>query len=177
MIAVISDSHIPSRAKKIPEKFLEVVKEADKVVHCGDFVTKETYDMLEQKSKEFIAVKGNCDRFHLPNSETFNIDDFSVGAYHGTGINPRGHHPTLLRIADDLEVDVLIHGHTHEQETVKKQENLLLNPGSCTGVGGGSSTDGKPEMLTFEVEASQVKVELLEFDEGEVKKVEEIFEL
>ncbi len=177
MIAVISDSHIPRRADNIPDKFLEIVEEADKVVHCGDFVTKETFDMLEQKSEEFVAVKGNCDRFHLPNSETFNIDDFSFGAYHGTGINPRGHHPTLLRIADDLEVDVLIHGHTHQQEAVKKQGTLLLNPGSCTGVGGGSSNDGNPEMLTFEVKASTIKVEKMELDEGEVKKIAESFEL
>lgn len=177
MITIISDSHIPSRAKEIPDKFLSKVEKADVVVHCGDFVTKETFNMLEQKSSRFIAVKGNCDRFHLPNSETFEKGELSFGAYHGTGINPRGHHPTLLRIADDLEIDVLIHGHTHQQEAVRKEGTVLLNPGSCTGVGGGSSREGNPKMMTAEVEKSSLKVQKLELDDGEVKKVEEIFEV
>jgi len=176
MIVAVSDSHIPGRAEKIPEKFLNKVENADLVAHAGDFVTKDVYDMIEGKADDFYAVKGNCDKFDLPNSETFEVDGVSVGVYHGTGINPRGHHPTLVKIANDLDVDVLIHGHTHQQEAVKKQDKVLLNPGSSTGVGGGSSDRGNPKMMEIEIDGDRLDASLIELDDG-VKKIEESFEL
>lgn len=166
MIAVISDSHIPSRAEEIPEKFLEKVEKAEITVHCGDFVTEELHDCIEAKAEKFVAVKGNCERFELPSSETFSYEGHNFGAYHGTGINPRGHHPTLLRIVDDLDVDVLFHGHTHQQEAVKKEGKLLLNPGSCTGVGGGSSERGNPKMITVDDDQGSLIVKLVELTDG-----------
>ena len=163
MIAVISDSHIPHRAESIPEEFLEKVKESDLTVHCGDFETIEVYDMLEKAAEKFIAVKGNCDRFKLPNSETFEKRNMAFGVYHGTGIVPRGDHDTLCKIAEeDLEVDVILHGHTHKQEAENIEGSILVNPGSCTGVGGGSSRQGKPKMATIEPGDSALNVTLIE---------------
>lgn len=177
MIAVISDSHLPSRAEKIPRRVLDIVEKADKVVHCGDFATKDVHNRLEEKSCEFYAVKGNCEQFRLPSSETFSVNSVDFGVYHGTGINPRGHHPTLVRVANDLNADVLFHGHTHEQEAVKKDGKILLNPGSCTGVGGGSSDKGTPKMIIVEVEDEKLEVELIEEQGGELERETKIFEV
>lgn len=154
MIAVVSDSHIPSRAKEIPGDFLDILKEADTVVHCGDFASEEFFESdFNQEYDDFYAVKGNCDFFDLPASETFERDGVKFGVYHGTGIVPRGDHETLVDIAENkLNIDVLLHGHTHKQEAVQVGGTVLLNPGSCTGVGGGSAREGKPRMLTFELE-------------------------
>lgn len=163
MIAVISDSHIPHRAESIPDEFLEKVREADLTVHCGDFETVKVYDMLEKTAEKLIAVKGNCDRFELPNSEIFERKNILFGVYHGTGIVPRGDHDTLCKIADeDLEVDVLLHGHTHQQEAEAVEGSVLINPGSCTGVGGGSSRQGNPKMATIEPGESMINVVLIE---------------
>ena len=87
---------------------------------------------------------------------------------HGTGITPRGHRPTLANIADQMGVDVLFHGHTHKQEAVEEDGKILLNPGSCTGVGGGSARPGKPKMMTVEP-AEQLKLSLIELKNGELK--------
>jgi putative phosphoesterase len=150
MIAVISDSHIPNRAEKIPEEFLEKLEEADTAVHCGDFQKEEIYEDLEEKY-DIIGVKGNCDFFDIPVSEKFEEARIKFGIYHGSGINPRGHHPTLANTADQLNVDVLFHGHTHQQETAEHDGKILLNPGSCTGVGGGSAREKNPSMMTVEI--------------------------
>lgn len=160
MIAVISDSHIPNRAEKIPGKFHEKLEKAETAVHCGDFESEEKYQELKEKY-DIIGVKGNCDFFDIPASEKFEEKDIEFGVYHGAGINPRGHHPTLVKTAETLNVEVLFHGHTHQQEIAEASGKILLNPGSCTGVGGGSSSKKNPSMMTVEIsEASQESLEV-----------------
>ena len=165
MIAVISDSHIPNRSEKIPEEFHEKLGKADKALHCGDFETQEKYEELKEKY-DIIGVKGNCDFFDIPASEKFTINDIEFGIYHGAGITPRGHHPTLAKTADTLNVEVLFHGHTHQQEIAEYENKILINPGSCTGVGGGSSSEKNPSMMTLEVsETGELEVKIFEKDQ------------
>lgn len=176
MIAVISDSHVPRRADGIPSKFIEVLKESELAVHCGDFTDESVKEKLEDHC-DLIAVKGNCDFFDLPNSEKFEKNSFTFGVYHGTGISPRGHHPTLVKICGDLDADILLHGHTHKQEAVKKDGKILLNPGSCTGVSGGASRETLPKMMKIDFENNQLNVELIELDSGQLKASQETFEI
>ncbi|MFT4892824.1 MAG: putative phosphoesterase [Candidatus Nanohaloarchaea archaeon] len=174
MIAVISDSHVPNRAPEIPKQFIEKVEEAELVVHCGDFATEEVYGEIKEFSEQLVAVKGNCDFFQLPNSETFERKGFEFGVYHGTGISPRGDHGTLLDIAENkMDVEILLHGHTHQEEIFEESGTLLLNPGSCTGVGGGSARSSNPTMMLVET-GTELVVKLLELVDGEiqVRKVE-----
>ncbi|MFP4038458.1 MAG: YfcE family phosphodiesterase [Candidatus Nanohaloarchaea archaeon] len=172
MIAILSDSHIPGRAEKIPEKFWEKVEEADVTVHAGDYARKETFNAVEEYSKEFYGVKGNCDFFEtdeLENSQRFERKGLSFGVYHGTGVTPRGHTPTLQKIAsEDLEVEVLIHGHTHRQQIVLGEKALLLNPGSCTGAGGGASRESAPTMMTVDL-GEKLEASILKIEGGELK--------
>lgn len=176
MIAVISDSHIPKRAEKMPEEFHEQLEKADISVHCGDFVSEEFKDELEEHG-ELVAVKGNCDHFDLEPSETFEKEELKFGAYHGTGITPRGHHPTLVNTAETISCDVLFHGHSHQEEAVKKDGKILINPGSCTGVGGGTAKPGNPTMARIYVKEG-LKVEILEeTDEGLEVKEEKKFQI
>jgi putative phosphoesterase len=168
MIAIISDSHIPSRAPEIPKEFLEKCDDADIVVHCGDFETEEIHEELERRFDNFVAVRGNTDRVELPKYEKFNANKIRFGVNHGTGISPRGHKPTLANIADQMEVEVLLNGHTHHQEAVKENSKVLLNPGSCTGVGGGSSRPGNPKMMVVEPN-TELEVEMIELKNGGFK--------
>ncbi|MFB6245850.1 MAG: YfcE family phosphodiesterase [Candidatus Nanohaloarchaea archaeon] len=161
MISVLSDTHIPMRADVMPGEFWSRVERSDLVVHCGDFEAEEVYREFEDRSDSFIGVRGNCDRFRLQNSAKFERNGVKFGVYHGSGISPRGHHPTLRDIAENkLKVDVLLHGHTHEQEAVERGGKVLLNPGSATGVGGGSSQKGNPEMIELSVD-SKLEVRLV----------------
>ncbi|WP_414838228.1 YfcE family phosphodiesterase [Candidatus Nanosalina sp. VS9-1] len=174
MIAIISDSHIPKRAEKIPEEFHEKLEQASKTVHCGDFETQEKYEKLKEKY-DVIGVKGNCDFFDLEASQKFSVNGVKFGAYHGAGITPRGHHPTLVQTAETLDVDVLFHGHTHQQEIAEHEGKILLNPGSCTGVGGGSSREKNPSMMTVKASEKGLEVKIFEKDRksGEIEVSEE----
>lgn len=167
-IAVVSDSHIPQREDEIPEEFWEFIENSDVTVHAGDFTAKETYNALEEYSDEFYAVKGNCDFFQdpeLPQSEKFEIKGHKIGVYHGTGIQPRGHKPTLQKIAKkDLEVDILIHGHTHIQDVEKTEDLLLINPGSSTGAGGGTANPSNPQMITLQINNQNLIVKKIELN-------------
>lgn len=174
MIAVLSDSHIPSRAEEIPEKFWDKIEEAEIVVHAGDYAREETFNALEAYSNNFYGVKGNCDFFesdNLQESHNFKYQGLNFGVYHGTGISPRGHTPTLEKIASkDLEADILIHGHTHQQDITETEKALLLNPGSCTGVGGGSARPSNPTMMVLNVEDTVLDATILEFRDGEIQE-------
>lgn len=169
MIVVISDSHVPNRAKEIPKPVLDKVQEADKVVHCGDFATKEVFKELKDFNENLVAVKGNCDFFELPNSEAFENEGVKLGIYHGTGITPRGDHETLLDIAENkLKVDILLHGHTHQEEIHEEDGTVLLNPGSCTGVGGGSARSSNPTIIELGFDKT-VNIKLYEEQDDELK--------
>lgn len=165
MIAVISDSHVPRRADEIPSRFREQTEEAEVCVHSGDLTSGEVLEELEE-SADTIAVKGNCDLIELESSAKFEFAGISFGVYHGSGIKPRGHVPTLLEVANKLEVEALIHGHTHEIMVKKQEGKLLLNPGSCTGVGGGTAEPGKPSMLRLKDEKGLVVEKLVLEDPG-----------
>ncbi len=174
-IAVVSDSHIPDRADKIPEKFWDKIEEADIAVHAGDFAREETFNALETYSNNFYGVKGNCDFFEtdeLEDSHSFEAKSIQFGVYHGTGIVPRGHTPTLEKIAsEDLEVDVLIHGHTHQEEIEYTGKVLLLNPGSCTGVGGGSSNPSNPTMMVISIEDGELDANILKCEDEQLLNI------
>ncbi|PSH02098.1 MAG: YfcE family phosphodiesterase [Nanohaloarchaea archaeon QH_8_44_6] len=176
MIAVISDSHIPKRAKDIPEKFYSILDEAETIVHCGDIVSKDFKEKIEQHG-ELVAVKGNCDRIDLEPSETFEKQGLKFGAYHGSGITPRGHHPTLVKTAETLSCDILFHGHSHKEEIVKEDGKILVNPGSCTGVGGGTAKPGNPTMAKIILEKG-LKAQIIEkTDKGLKVQKEKIFQI
>jgi len=168
MIAIISDSHIPSRAAEIPEEFLEKCDKAELVVHCGDFETEGVYEELNERFENFVAVRGNIDRVDISKYEEFERNNIRFGVTHGTGISPRGHKPTLANIADQMDVKVLFHGHTHQQEAAEENGKVLLNPGSCTGVGGGSARPGNPKMMIVELNIV-FEVNLIELKNGELK--------
>lgn len=175
MIAVLSDSHIPKRAENIPDIFLDKLEDASVIVHCGDFEKEEVYEEL-RKYGELIGVKGNCDMFDLQNSAKFEQNNIDFCVYHGSGIRPRGHHPTLIKAANRIGGKVLFHGHTHQQEAVKKEEKILLNPGSCTGVGGATAREGNPKMMLV-YPNEELKVELLELKNGELDLEEKSFKI
>jgi putative phosphoesterase len=173
MIAIVSDSHIPTRADEIPEPFWDKIEKADITVHAGDYDREETFNAVETYSEEFYGVKGNCDFFEaddLEQSHTFEHEELSFGVYHGTGITPRAHTPTLVKIAEeDLDAQILIHGHSHHEEIELEENTLLLNPGSCTGAGGGSARSSNPTMMTLEIENGEITAKILELEDEDVE--------
>lgn len=131
LIGVISDTHIPTRSVKIPEKVFEVFEGVDMILHAGDLECDSVIEELETIAP-VVCVRGNCDtNSNLNEAEVIDIEDVKVGLTHGV-VYPRGDTQQLYYIAKELGVDVLVSGHTHQPMVEKIGDVILLNPGSPT---------------------------------------------
>ena len=149
-IVVISDTHIPERASKIPNVILKFAQQADIVVHAGDFTSKSVYESLKSYGK-LVAVSGNMDFIALPEKEVFKAKNVKFGVFHGHGVYPRGDFEKLTKIGEEMDVDVLLTGHTHSP-AVHKGDLVIVNPGSATGAWGGGGGSGFPSFAVISVE-------------------------
>lgn len=133
LIGVISDTHIPERAKKIPDKVFELFEEVDLILHAGDLVSVDVLKQLE-KIAPTRCVQGNMDNYYglnLPKNDIIDVEGIKIGLNHGE-VYPRGDTQQLKYIAQELGVDVLISGHTHWAFMKELNSIVLLNPGSPT---------------------------------------------
>ncbi|MBW8873001.1 MAG: metallophosphoesterase family protein, partial [Leifsonia sp.] len=60
-LLLISDTHVPKRARSLPAQVLAAVDAADVVIHAGDWVDAATLDLLEERSQRLVGVYGNND--------------------------------------------------------------------------------------------------------------------
>jgi len=129
-IIVVSDTHISEW--KLPEKLLELMEDADLVVHAGDFDCYNVYKKFQ--SYELKAVSGNMDdkkiKEELPEVETFSVEGVKFGVIHkGNYLNDFS---DLGYKALELNVNFLIFGHIHRFVLENFKNAVLLCPGSPT---------------------------------------------
>lgn len=130
-IGVISDTHIPVRAKEIPREVLEAFSDADLIIHAGDIVSFEVLNELA-KLAPVEAVSGNMDpaeiKEQLPPTKTVQVGNKKIVVMHGQG-SPE----ETVRMAETgfPGADCVVFGHTHRPYTGYKGRTLILNPGSC----------------------------------------------
>ena len=134
-ILVISDTHIPHRAKELPERVMEELDRVDVVVHAGDFTSFNFYLELRALSPSLKAVRGNMDDSDiydtLPEKLIFEADGFKIGLTHGFG-SPFGIEKRVIKLFDSENIDLLIFGHTHRPLDKTINGLHLFNPGSPT---------------------------------------------
>ena len=134
-IGVISDTHIPDRAKDIPKKILEDFAGVDMIIHVGDLVDLSVLKKLKSICANTLAVWGNMDpaqvRSQLPEKEVIKVGKFKIGIMHGYGA-PANLISLLGSVFKDDNVDVIIFGHSHNGVNEKREGVLFFNPGSAT---------------------------------------------
>ena len=131
LIGLISDTHIPDRAKEIPEKVFEAFSEVDLIMHAGDLTSPKVIDDLEQIAP-VMAIQGNMDRargIDLPAAKVIEAEGLKIGIVHGE-VYPRADTQQLVYLAKELDADILISGHSHQPKIEQTDGVLLLNPGS-----------------------------------------------
>ena len=132
-LGLISDTHIPVRARNIPKKVFEVFEKVDFIVHAGDLVEISVIDDLEQLAP-VLAVYGNMDgpeiRGKLPKLNSVKVFDWKIGVMHDPGaIFGMG---KMREIAKQNGFNILVHGHTHNSSIRWEGNTLFINPGSPT---------------------------------------------
>lgn len=133
-LLVLADTHLPKRAKRLPDVVLAALADTDGVIHAGDWVDEATLDLLLAHSPLVIGVAGNNDgaelHARLPEVATATIDGVRLAVVHETG-------PATgreRRIEDRFrDTDVLVFGHSHiPWDSTSPRGLRLLNPGSPT---------------------------------------------
>ncbi|WP_406193538.1 MULTISPECIES: metallophosphoesterase family protein [unclassified Streptomyces] len=133
-LLLMSDTHLPKRAKALPEPLLAELPRADVVFHAGDWVDSATLDLLESRSARLIGVHGNNDgpdlRARLPEVAYVDLGGLRFGVVHETGPAQGREARCAARFPD---LDVLVFGHSHiPWDTTAPTGLRLLNPGSPT---------------------------------------------
>ncbi|NHN41953.1 YfcE family phosphodiesterase [Halorubellus sp. JP-L1] len=133
-LVIFGDTHVPSRASEIPEWVLDAVREADHVVHTGDFDSQEAYETVTDAAPSLTAVAGNMDPRNLDVSvvEPFEREGVRFVVTHGTG-PVESYRERVLDVGREEDADVVVAGHTHEVVDEVVDGIRLLNPGSATG--------------------------------------------
>ena len=133
-LLLISDTHLPARARVLPPQVWDEVAAADVVVHAGDWVDVALLDELAERSKRLIGVYGNNDgpalRARLPEIARAELDGVRLSVIHETGAKQGREQRCDAQFPD---TDVLVFGHSHiPWDTVAPSGLRLLNPGSPT---------------------------------------------
>jgi putative phosphoesterase len=133
-LVIMSDTHIPLRAKDLPPRLWDAVDAADLVVHAGDWVDAATLGRIQARAAQFVGVYGNNDgpelRERLPEIARFSAGGIRFAVVHETG--PAGGREARCE-ARFPDADVLVFGHSHiPWDSTCRSGLRLLNPGSPT---------------------------------------------
>lgn len=132
-IAIISDTHLPRGARRLPVACVERLKGADLILHAGDLMTMAVLRELEAYG-EVVAIHGNVDdaevRAALPASAAVETEGATIAVTHDAG-PAKGRLARLRRRFPAADAVVFGHSHIplHERATDGFQ---IFNPGSPT---------------------------------------------
>jgi putative phosphoesterase len=134
-IAIISDTHMPKGARRLPPACVERLRAADLIVHAGDLSTLAVLEEIREYGP-VVAVQGNVDdagvRVALPTVATVDVDGSRLVVIHDAG-------PSVGRLARMRrlfpEADAVVFGHSHiplHEFTDDESGFQIFNPGSPT---------------------------------------------
>lgn len=133
-VLMTADTHLPKRARRLPDELWAAVEAADLVLHAGDWVDVALLDELEARSRRLVGVHGNNDhgvlRERLPEVARVEVEGLRFAVVHETGPATGRERRCDERFPD---TDVLVFGHSHiPWDTTTPTGLRLLNPGSPT---------------------------------------------
>ena len=129
-LAVIADTHMPRGRRRLP---VERLRDADLILHAGDFSTTEVLDELEAIGPPVAAVHGNVDepalRERLPEERVVDAGGVRIGMVHDAG--PAKGRLARLRTRFP-EAQAVVFGHSHIPLHEEHEGFQIFNPGSAT---------------------------------------------
>jgi putative phosphoesterase len=134
-LAVVADTHLPRRSRRLPEACVELLRAADLILHAGDFTTAAVLDELEALGPPVAAVFGNVDepavRARLPAERVVVAAPARIGLLHDAG-PARGRLERLRRRFPDADAVIFGHSHIPLHERDAATGFQIFNPGSPT---------------------------------------------
>ncbi|WP_416838414.1 metallophosphoesterase [Haloferax sp. DFSO52] len=129
MLVVVSDTH-STDGHRLTSRTLDAVRDADLVVHAGDFMRESVLDAFIDEAAQFLAVYGNNDgpeiRARIPEARNFTYGGVEFAMTH----TRRGGGTALSLFGRERGADAVIFGHSHRPVFDGTAAIPLLNPGS-----------------------------------------------
>jgi putative phosphoesterase len=133
VVAVISDTHLPRGKRRLPDPCLGRLREADLILHAGDFTGVSVLEEIEAIGPPVAAVHGNMDteelRRRLPAERTVDAGGARIGMVHDGG--PAAGRLARLRRRFP-EAQAAVFGHSHIPLHEAEDGFQIFNPGSPT---------------------------------------------
>jgi uncharacterized protein len=133
VVAVISDTHLPRGARRLPAACRERLAAADAILHAGDFVDYTVLLDLQAIGPPLHAVHGNVDdpvlTRRLPAERIVELGGARIAMVHDAG--PRERRLQRLR-ARFPDADAVVFGHSHLPLHESAGGFQIFNPGSPT---------------------------------------------
>jgi uncharacterized protein len=135
LVAVISDTHMPRGARRLPDAFVERIRAADLLLHAGDFMTVEVLRELERIGPPLVGVHGNVDtaelRRLLPAERIVRAEGARIAMVHDAGASAGRLERLRRRFGDSA--DAVVFGHSHLPLHERAADGFqIFNPGSPT---------------------------------------------
>jgi putative phosphoesterase len=130
-LAVISDTHMPRGARRLPDRCVAELRAADAILHCGDWMRREVVDEIAALGPPVHGIRGNVDAPDVPFGarEQVELGGARIGMIHDPG-PARGRLERLRHWFPDA--DAVLFGHTHQPEHETRDGFQIFNPGSPT---------------------------------------------
>lgn len=173
LVLIIGDLYIPHRAHDLPSKFrkLLVPGKIQQILCTGNVCDQETYEYLRTVASDVCIVRGDYDEnTTFPPSAVVVHPPIRVGIVHGHQCVPTGDLDVLSALARQMDVDVLVSGHTHTFQAIEYGGRFFVNPGSATGAWTGlHNSDPTPSFALMDIQGPVVVTYVYQLVEGEVR--------
>ncbi|KAI8031364.1 Vacuolar protein sorting-associated protein 29 [Camellia lanceoleosa] len=172
LVLAIGDLHIPHRAPDLPPKFksMLVPGKIQHIICTGNLCIKEVHDYLKSLCPSLHITRGEYDEdARYPETKTLTIGQFKLGLCHGHQVVPWGDLDSLAMLQRQIDVDILVSGHTHQFKAYKHEGGVVINPGSATGAYSSITYDVNPSFVLMDIDSLRVVVYVYELIDGEVK--------
>lgn len=134
------------------------------VLHAGDFIAPFVVPRFKPLESRLIGVFGNNDaeletlrrNFAEMNGEIrgrfaeIGVERLKIAMLHGE------EEELLKSLINAGSYDIVVHGHTHEVKTYRKEGTLVINPGEACGYLTGKATIAVLDTQTLRVEVIQL---------------------
>ncbi|EEC51438.1 predicted protein [Phaeodactylum tricornutum CCAP 1055/1] len=173
LVLVLGDVHIPERASKIPAPLKRMLV-PNKMQHviCTGNISTEMYEELRTLAPNVHIVAGDFDTTEMvfPETRVVQVGAFRIGVVHGHQVLPWKNQDAAARMRRKLNVDILISGHTHQNEVTLLDESYYhINPGSITGAFSSLTEQVTPSFILLAVQDKKVVCYVYELVNGEVE--------
>ncbi|NXA03408.1 VPS29 protein, partial [Sapayoa aenigma] len=140
------------------------------ILCTGNLCTKESHDYLRTLAGDVHIVRGDSEvTLNYPEEKVVTVGQFRIGLIHGHQVIPWGDVASLALLQRQLDVDILISGHTHRFEAFEYEKKFFINPGSATGAYSALDRNIIPSFVLMDIQASTVVTYVYQLIDDDVK--------